>query len=160
MGKGIQNGSKNIFLAAVLLLVLGGPSAYFAQTPPAPAPKAAGEGAAEPGNAPVLPQEGPQTQEAPKAPEGVPVIIDGREVWRVREPLGPFSVEMRAKTLERRLETLGNDPSYDENAFELKETASGSEVFYRGALIGMITEEDARAEVFPGRNSPNAPSGS
>jgi small-conductance mechanosensitive channel len=95
-------------------------------------------------------QKSPAGDEAGQAgeqkPQGVPVMMDGREILRIYEATGPFSAEMRARTLEARIEALGKDPSYDESALTTAEGHGGTEFLYRGALIGILTDEDATAQ--------------
>ena len=78
-------------------------------------------------------------------PPGVPVMVDGREILRIYQPIGPFSAEMRAKSLEARIEALGQDPSYDESSLTTAEGHGGTEFLYRGGLMGILTDDDAKA---------------
>jgi len=102
------------------------------------------------------PNEDRASQNSPQAPpedatkgqksEGVPVMVDGREILRVYEAIGPFSAETRANALETRIEALGKDPSYDENALTIREGHGGMEFLYRGGLMGILTDDDAKAQ--------------
>jgi len=92
----------------------------------------------------------PTGEQAGKAAEqkapGAPVMVDGREILRIYAPIGPFSAEMRAKSLEARIEALGQDPSYDETALTTSEGHGGTEFRYRGGLMGILTDDDAKAQ--------------
>jgi small-conductance mechanosensitive channel len=73
-------------------------------------------------------------------------MVDGREILRIYEPIGPFSAEMRAKSLEARIEALGKDPSYNEDELTITEGHGGTEFRYRGGLMGILTDEDAASQ--------------
>ena len=90
--------------------------------------------------------EAPTEKAGEQTPPGVPVMVDGREILRIYEPIGPFSAEMRAKSLEARIEALGKDPSYDESALTTAEGHGGTEFLYRGGLMGLLTDDDAKAQ--------------
>ncbi len=132
----------NIFFGAALLALLAAATALAAQAPTAQAPAPAAQ-------APESPQSAPGTKEPSEEPAGVPVMLDGRVILRIRADTGPFTAAMRARTLEKRLEALGKDPSYDERALTVRETPGASEFLYRGILIGVITDEDAGAYDMP-----------
>jgi|WetSurMetagenome_2_1015567.scaffolds.fasta_scaffold06938_2 small-conductance mechanosensitive channel len=149
MDERLRHGGQNIFLIGALFLTLGISLRLAAQAPPSPGAKPAGPAAAAPGAAPAQTPDGAQAQEAPHPPPGVPVVLDGREIMRIRHATGPFTAEMRAATLEKRLEALGKDPSYDEKALTFRENAGVSEFLYRGILIGILTDGDAQAEGMP-----------
>jgi small-conductance mechanosensitive channel len=79
----------------------------------------------------------------PPAPAGVPVRLDGETVFEVRSPLGPFTVEQRARATERRLLRIAEDPFYSEELFGIKEAVGTATVSYRGETVGVVTSEDA-----------------
>ncbi|HME69842.1 MAG TPA: mechanosensitive ion channel domain-containing protein [Myxococcota bacterium] len=95
-----------------------------AQTPP--------EAAARP------PASAPVPSEA-----GVPVTLDGEVVFYVHNFLGPFSPQERAKNARRTLIRIADDPFYSEDLFSIQKTDTGTLVFYRDDLLGMITAQDA-----------------
>ena len=118
-----------------------------------PQPDSPGQMANRPTAEEVTETKSPTGDQAGKAeeqkPPGVPVMVDGREVLRIYEPIGPFSAEMRAKSLEARIESLGQDPSYDESALTIAEGHGGTEFRYRGGLMGVLTDDDAKAQGVP-----------
>lgn len=137
----------NIFCCAALVGLFAAVQALHAQVPAAQAPPPAAQAPAA--QAPESAPPAADAKEAQKEPAGVPVMLDGREILRIHASTGPFSAEMRARTLEKRLEALGKDPSYDERALAVKETPGASEFMYRGVLMGVLTDEDAKAYDMP-----------
>jgi small-conductance mechanosensitive channel len=82
---------------------------------------------------------------------GVPVTYRGRELWRIRTPLGPFSAEQRARSIGERLDQLVHDPSVNPDDLVMEHTAVASRMLHRGRILGMITDEDAAAARLPRR---------
>ena len=74
---------------------------------------------------------------------GIPVTLDGEVVFYVRSPLGPFTVQERAKAARRRLLRIAEDPFYSETLFRIQKSDAGTLIFYREDLVGIITEPDA-----------------
>jgi small-conductance mechanosensitive channel len=91
------------------------------------------------GGAPDPSRGGPVTP----AQAGVPVRLDGETVFEVRSPLGPFTVEERARAAERRLLRIAEDPFYSEELFGIQEGAGTAAISYRGETVGVVTIEDA-----------------
>ena len=91
----------------------------------------------------------PQTVSPPPASPpaqreaGIPVVLDGEAVFYVRSPLGPFSVQERASAARQRLIRIAEDPFYSEELFNTQKSDSGTLIFYRDDLVGIVTPEDA-----------------
>ena len=82
---------------------------------------------------------------SPLAPSeaGVPVSLDGEVVFYIHSGLGPFSAQERAESGRRRLIRIAEDPFYSEELFTTQKSDTGTLIFYRGDLVGMITAQDA-----------------
>lgn len=80
------------------------------------------------------------------AQEGVPVQLEGRELFAVRAPLGPFSAEQRAETSAQQLSALVRDPFFRPEAVESVESELGTSARYRGEVLFTVCEADAVAE--------------
>src|SRR5262245_2987012 len=67
--------------------------------------------------------------------------LDGETVFEIRSPLGPFTVQERARATERRLVRIAEDPFYSEELFTIKEEPGTATVYYRGEIVGVVTSE-------------------
>lgn len=104
---------------AALLLVLGVGGAGFAQErDPAPA-----------------------SQEPPVP--GVAVAFDGRVLFTVSEPLGPFTAADRARAAEERIARLANDPFYLPELFRVGVEEDSATAYYQDSPIGVVSAKDA-----------------
>lgn len=113
--------SRRTARLAVLLLVLGVGGAGFAQER----------------------DPAPPSQEA--SVPGVPVAFDGRVLFTVSEPLGPFTAAERARAAEERIARLANDPFYLPELFHVGVEDDSATAYYQDSPIGVVSAEDAAA---------------
>ncbi len=62
--------------------------------------------------------------------DGVPVLVAGQEIYRMRAALGPFSVEERAATAARRIKRLVAAPSFDPAMLAVQEQDGLTRIAY------------------------------
>ncbi len=94
---------------------------------------------------PALCQPAPAAQPtagAPAAP-GVPVRLDGDVLFYVYQGVGTLTPAERAEALERRMVRIAEDPFYSEDEITVTEKGQTAQIFYRGTLVGLVTQEDA-----------------
>jgi len=81
--------------------------------------------------------------------EGFPIRLDGEELFRVKNPLGPFTAQERAAAAQARLERIAEDPFYSPDLFEIRSTPQEAQLFYREQMVGVVTELDAQVSRTP-----------
>jgi small-conductance mechanosensitive channel len=121
-------------LAAIVLLsaaAAAGAASGLAQSPAQPAPQAT--------SAPV--QASPQQAE-PRA-VGVPVMVRGREVFRIYGPVGGIMAPDRAQSVARRLERIASDQSIRPRDLAVEHRETSSDFILRGEVVGTVTDSDA-----------------
>ena len=80
---------------------------------------------------------------------GYPVIVDGYEVFRVRQNLGAASAEERALRISARLEELASARDFDPNAITTSEEGGVTTVRYGDQLIITINDAEAKGTGLP-----------
>ncbi len=80
---------------------------------------------------------------------GVPVRLDGKELFRIHRGVGPLSAQDRAKLSEARLYDLALNPFRPPGEFSLREFEIHSELLYADELIMSVTDEDAAVAGIP-----------
>ena len=80
---------------------------------------------------------------------GVPVRLDGKELFRIHRGVGPLSAQDRAKLSEARLYDLALNPFRPPGEFSLREFEIHTELLYADELILSVTDEDAAVEGIP-----------
>ena len=116
---------------ALLAGITAGVDARQAQppSPPAtatPAPSAqAPAGQAEPGKV------------------GVPVMVRGREVFRIYGAVGGIMAAERAEGVARRLDRIANDQSIRPQDLTVEHRETSSDFMLRGEVVGTVTDSDA-----------------
>lgn len=89
-------------------------------------------------------QQEPAQSETSAAPaDGWPVSLDGKELFRVRAPLGPFSAEERAAQSQRRIERIARDPFYSDELLRIVEEPDAVVVYYRDERVGALSHKEA-----------------
>jgi small-conductance mechanosensitive channel len=78
----------------------------------------------------------------PVEPAGVPVIWEGRELYRVYDSYGPFSPEERARLAVERLERAVRDGLQPE-ALTIRHQETRSELYVGDRIVGVLTDVDA-----------------
>mgnify|MGYP001100338706 CR=1 FL=1 len=122
-----------LLVAVVLVAAIAftGATAGQAQLPAQPAPAA------------PSPQEpAPAGQVEPKA-VGVPVIVRGREVFRIYGPVGGIMAAERAEGVARRLERIAGDQSIRPRDLGVEHRETSSDFILRGEVVGTVTDDDA-----------------
>jgi small-conductance mechanosensitive channel len=91
-------------------------------------------------------------QAEPEVP-GVPVVYRGKELFRIRTAIGPFSPEERARSASARIDELVGDTTVQPADLTLVHEATTSRVLLRGRVVGLVTDEDAAAAGLPRRET-------
>ena len=78
-----------------------------------------------------------------QAEQGYPVTIEGHEVLRIYEPVGPFSAHDRAQKTSERLEKLVYAPGADLSAITTSDSDYGTEIRLGETLLTIVTDDDA-----------------
>ena len=74
-----------------------------------------------------------------------PVVIDGKEIFRVYGTVGPFSVAERAEEIQRRITLLGEKKVSDRIAIRSMPADDATAILSGTVLIMAVTATDARA---------------
>ena len=77
---------------------------------------------------------------------GVPVRLDGKELFRLRHGIDGKPVEERARLIEDRLYDLALNPFRPSGDFELRNLDGRSEILFADRMVMAVTDEDAAAE--------------
>src|SRR5208337_3867169 len=75
---------------------------------------------------------------------GYPVTVEGHEVFKVYERLGPFLPEERAHRVSERLTKLVYMPSADVGAITTAESDYGTEIKLGDTVLTIVTDDDAK----------------
>jgi hypothetical protein len=81
----------------------------------------------------------------PDAPTGVPVVFEGRELFKVYSRLGSFLPTERVSIILSRLKQLSDDPTYDPSSLFILESSDRSEIATSKLTLATVTDEDAQA---------------
>ena len=79
-----------------------------------------------------------------RANPGYPVTVEGHEVFKVYERLGPFLPEERAQRVSERLTKLVYTPSADVGAITTAESDYGTEIKLGDTVLTIVTDDDAK----------------
>ena len=79
-----------------------------------------------------------------QAEQGYPVTIEGHEVLRIYESVGPFSAQDRAQKASERLEKLVFAPGADLSAITTSDSDYGTEIRLGETLLTIVTDDDAK----------------
>ncbi len=90
-----------------------------------------------------VPTQPPAGQAEPRA-VGVPVMVRGREVFRIYGAVGGFMAAERAESVARRLERIANDQSIRPRDLLVEHRETSSDFMLRGEVVGTVTDGDAR----------------
>ncbi len=85
--------------------------------------------------------------------DGVPLMLDGKEIFRIRASLGAYTPSVRVKSIEERLTSLEKDPDSLRLVHEIKTEESGysTNIVAGPHTLFTVTEPDARAEGYENR---------
>jgi small-conductance mechanosensitive channel len=87
--------------------------------------------------------------EAASADGGVPVIYRGQEVVRIYRGIGDLTAAERARLTSQRLNQIVRDPDFDPRRVVVNDRETYSELTYDDHVLGVITDEDAKASGQP-----------
>src|SRR5204863_6211590 len=76
---------------------------------------------------------------------GAPVVIDGKEIFRVYGTVGPFSVAERAEEIQRRINLLAEKKVSDRIATRSMPADDATAILSGTVLIMAVTATDAQA---------------
>src|SRR5262245_38906056 len=76
---------------------------------------------------------------------GVPVIYRGQEIVRIYRGIGVIGPAERARLTSQRLNDLVSDAEFDPTRVTISDRETHSELLYEDRLLGVITDEDAKA---------------
>jgi small-conductance mechanosensitive channel len=83
------------------------------------------------------------------APQGYPVIVDGYELFRIRQNLGAISAEERAQRISAGLEDLARTQDFDPGKITATEEGGVATVRYGEQLLVTINDAEARPTGLP-----------
>src|SRR5271165_1866885 len=81
---------------------------------------------------------------SPPAAQGYPVTVEGHEVFKVYERLGPFTPQERAQRVSERLTKLVYTPGADVAAITTAESEYGTEIKLGDTVLTIVTDDDAK----------------
>jgi small-conductance mechanosensitive channel len=112
---------KSLFVALLTLLILMTGRAFAAEKQAKP----------------------PVTPRPSVAMETAPVVLEGRELFRIRNRVLSLSPEERARAINTRLSRLAENPITPPNPVKIFEGETSSDLFAGEVLIMVVTEQDA-----------------
>lgn len=88
-----------------------------------------------------------------KTAGGVPLLIDGKEIFRIRASLGAYTAKVRVSSIEQRLKELIDDPDCATLIQQIKTEESGysTNIVAGSHTLFTVTEPDAVAEGYTSR---------
>lgn len=94
-----------------------------------------------------------RTPHLKKTLDGVPLLVDGKEIFRIRASLGAYTAKVRVSSIEERLKELINDPDCATLIQEIKTEESGysTNIVAGSHTLFTVTDPDARAEGYDSR---------
>ncbi len=116
---------------ALLAGITAGVNARQAQPPSPPATAT-----------PAPPAQAPAGQAEPRK-VGVPVMVRGREVFRIYGAVGGIMAADRAEGVARRLDRIANDQSIRPQDLTVEHRETSSDFMLRGEVVGTVTDSDA-----------------
>jgi small-conductance mechanosensitive channel len=81
--------------------------------------------------------------------QGYPVMVDGYEVFRIRQGLGAASALERAERISARLEELASASDFDPNSIKYAEEGGATTIRYGDGLIVTLTDAEAQGTGLP-----------
>ncbi|MCA9817812.1 MAG: mechanosensitive ion channel family protein [Cyanobacteria bacterium HKST-UBA01] len=94
-----------------------------------------------------------RTPHLKKTAGGVPLLIDGKEIFRIRASLGAYTAKVRVSSIEQRLKELIDDPDCAALIQQIKTEESGysTNIVAGSHTLFTVTEPDAVAEGYSSR---------
>ena len=88
-----------------------------------------------------------------KDKEGVPLKIDGDEIFRIRASLGAYTPAIRVKSIERRIKDLEEDPDTEKliQGLTVQESGYSTNIVAGPHTLFTVTDPDAKAEGYETR---------
>src|SRR5271157_3098733 len=84
------------------------------------------------------------TPSSDQANQGYPVTVEGHEIFKVYERLGPFTPQERAQRVSERLTKLVYTPGADVAAITTAESDYGTEIKLGDTVLTIVTDDDAK----------------
>src|SRR5271157_270922 len=84
------------------------------------------------------------TPSSDQANQGYPVTVEGHEIFKVYERLGPFTAQERAQRVSERLTKLVYTPGADVGAVTTAESDYGTEIKLGDTVLTIVTDDDAK----------------
>ncbi len=81
----------------------------------------------------------------PASEAGVPLIYRGQEIVRIYRGVGGMAPAERARLASERLDQLVRDPDFEPARLTVSDRETYSELVHGDRVIGIVTDEDARA---------------
>lgn len=75
-----------------------------------------------------------------------PVVLDGKELFRISVRVGAFMPEDRAKMISERLVRVAEDHSLDIGSLRVRQQEEAADIIIGNRVVMTITENDAKAE--------------
>ncbi|MEM9503286.1 MAG: hypothetical protein AAGA01_04945, partial [Cyanobacteria bacterium P01_E01_bin.43] len=96
---------------------------------------------------PMLATSWAQTNSSSAPPPAAPVMLDGRELFKVQVPVGGYPPRTRALATARRIRAVAQDPNVDPALLSVvhDDLAETSNVTYDGDVLVYVTDADAEA---------------
>ena len=84
---------------------------------------------------------------------GVPLLLDGKEVFRIRAALGAYTPDVRVESIKQRIKSLEEDPKSKEYIQEIttKESGYSTNIVAGTYTLFTVTDPDAEAEGYDSR---------
>jgi small-conductance mechanosensitive channel len=92
------------------------------------------------------PSQPPETKPLPAKDTSAPVVLDGRELFRIRERVLSLPPDERAKIITARLQRVMENPLFGRNPVSVLDGETSSDLYAGDLLIMVVTEQDAVSE--------------
>ena len=87
----------------------------------------------------------PTPPATPVAVEGVPVVVNGQELFRLQTRVGSVTATERAALVSERITRLANNPFTGEVTLSVLDTAEATDIVSNGEVLVTVTNADAAA---------------
>jgi small-conductance mechanosensitive channel len=98
---------------------------------------------------PAYAEQAEEESESVQAKQGYPVVVDGYELFRIRQNLGAASAETRAEKISAGLEELARAQDFDPKKFVANEEGGVATVRYGDQLVVTINDAEAHGSGLP-----------
>jgi len=95
------------------------------------------------------PSKPPETKPHDARIASAPVVLDGRELFRIRERVLSLAPDERARIITARLQRIMENPLFGRNPVSVLDGETSSDLYAGDLLIMVVTEQDAVSEGKP-----------